>query len=236
MMEIDKTLTFIENNVILEGEVLELEWKPTWKKVKAELKKGVEKKRMETYKQKELQSDLYRRQEQECHLWLKQRLTPRKTASIMTVIEQMVETRGWKVARGLIEDSRCRLCCEFSETVEHLVAGCKTIANHENLLQHNRALMVMAIAWAKEYRLVRKETKWYKENWVKGQVLENSNAKLVWDFEFNLRKTTTSRRPDLVLEDKEKKKIWICDMACLQQANIAAKRNEKVTKVSTACI
>ena len=60
MMEIDKTLTFIENNVILEGEVLELEWKPTWKKIKAKLKKGVEKKkRMETYEQKELQSDLY---------------------------------------------------------------------------------------------------------------------------------------------------------------------------------
>ena len=97
---------------------------------KAELKKGVEKKRMETYEHKELQSDLYRRQEQECHLWLKQKLTPRKTASIMTVIEQMVETRGWKVARGLIENGRCRLCAchEFNETVEHLVAGCKTIA------------------------------------------------------------------------------------------------------------
>ena len=118
---------------------------------------------METYEQKELQSDLYRRQEQECHLWLKQRLTPRKTASIMTVVEQMVETRGWKVARGLIKDGRCRLCHEFSETVEHLVAGCKTIANSEYLSRHNRALMVMAIAWAKEYGLVGKETKWYKE-------------------------------------------------------------------------
>ena len=104
MMEIDKTLTFIENNVIIEGEVLELEWKPTWKKMTAELKKGAEKKRIEIYEQKELQSDLYRRQEQECHLWLKQRFTPRKTASIMTVIEQMMETRGWKVAKGLIED------------------------------------------------------------------------------------------------------------------------------------
>ena len=93
MMETDKTLAFVENKVRLEGEVLELEWKPTWKKVKAELKKGVEKKTKETYEQKELQSDLYRRQKQECHLWLKQRLTPRKTASIMTVIEQMVETR-----------------------------------------------------------------------------------------------------------------------------------------------
>ena len=29
MMEIDKTLTFIQNNVILEGEVPELECKPT---------------------------------------------------------------------------------------------------------------------------------------------------------------------------------------------------------------
>ena len=88
----------------------------------------------------------------------------------------------------------------------------------------------MAIAWAKKYGLVGKETKWYNENWVRLQVLENSNAKLVCDFEFNLQKTTTSRRPDLVLEDKEKKKIWICDMACPQQAKIAAKRNEKVTK------
>ena len=28
-------IEFIEINVRLEGEVLELEWKPTWKKVKA---------------------------------------------------------------------------------------------------------------------------------------------------------------------------------------------------------
>ena len=34
----------------------------------------------------------------------------------------------------------------------------------------------------------------------------------------------------MVLEDKERQKIRICDMACPQQANIAAKRNEKVTK------
>ena len=32
------------------------------------------------------------------------------------------------------------------------------------------------------------------------------------------------------MEDKERNKIWICDIACPQQANIAAKRNEKVTK------
>ena len=134
------------------------------------------------------------------------------------------------MARGLVENGRYRLCREFNETIEYLVAGCKTIASNEYIARHNRALMVMAIAWAKEYGSVGKETKWYEESWARGHVLENSSAKLVWDFEFKLRKTATSRRPDLELEDKERKKIWICDMACPQQANIAVKRNEKVTK------
>ena len=60
--------------------------------------------------------------------------------------------------------------------------------------------------------------------------MENEQEKLVWDFELNLQKITTSRRPDLILEEKEKKKIWICDMVCPQQQNIATKRLEKLIK------
>ena len=60
--------------------------------------------------------------------------------------------------------------------------------------------------------------------------MENETERLVWDFEVHLRKTTMMRRSDLTLEDKAKKKIWICDMACPQQRNIEAKRLEKLTK------
>ena len=35
-------------------------------------------------------------------------------------------------------------------------------------------------------------------------MLVNKRGKLVWDFEFHLRKTTKARRPDLTLEDKAK--------------------------------
>ena len=52
----------------------------------------------------------------------------------------------------------------------------------------------------------------------------------MWEFEFHLRKTTTARRPDLILELKTDKKIRICDMACSQQNNIGAKRTENLTK------
>ena len=180
---VGKTLDFEEESVILEGEKINGDWKQIWTKVKRCLKKGVEERRREVYYQKEMQSAVYKKQDQQCNLWLKQNITPPKTASIMSVLEQMVETRAWKVTRGLTEDGKCRLCREDEEEeeeepVEHLLAGCKKIANSEYLTRHNRALMVMAVAWAKEYHLVKKEVKWYKERWTRGHALENAQAKL----------------------------------------------------------
>ena len=70
------------------------------------------------------------------------------------------------------------------------------------MARHNRALMVMAVAWTKEQNLLDQNVKWYQEKRKRGHVLVNSQAKLVWDFEFNLRKTTTSRRLDLMLGKK----------------------------------
>ena len=90
--------------------------------------------------------------------------------------------------------------------------------------------MILAVEWAKEYDLIGTDTVWYKERWERGTVLENRKAKLVWDFEFHLRKTRTARRPDLILEEKGEKRIWICDMACPQQHKLETKRAEKLTK------
>ena len=230
MAEVGVRMRFEENSIRLDDELIEREWKLTWRKVKSRLQKGLEDKRIDAYKTKQQQSNLYREQEDECHLWLTQNLNPRKTASIMTMLEQMTETNKWKVTKGLIEDGRCRDCREQTESVEHLAAGCKVLANNEYLSRHNRVLMIMAVAWLKEYELVGEDVIWYKEWWERGTVIENNKGKLVWDFEFHLRKTRTASRPDLILEDKEKKKIWICDMACLQQHNIDTKRLEKLTK------
>ena len=152
------------------------------------------------------------------------------TAGVMTMLEQMVETRSLKKARSLIDDCRCRICNQHSETVEHLVAGCTKLANSENLIKYNRALMNSSVALAKQQELMHQEAIWYQQKWDRGTMLKNYKAKLVWDVEFYLRKTTTARRPDLILELKIDKKIWICDMACPQQNNIGAKRAERTTK------
>ena len=231
MKEIGLAIDFEEGKVILEGEKLDKPWKETWRSVKKIFKKGIEKQRKDHYKQKQLQSEVYRIQHESCHMWLKQSLDPRKTAAIVSMLEKMIETKMWKVARGLTCDNvKCRVCGEQEETVEHLLAGCKMLAGSEYTRRHNRALMILAVQWAIEHQLIDNQTKWYRERWERGHVLESKDAKSVWDFEFHLRKTTTSRRPDLTLEDKQKKTIWICDMACPQERNIETKMNDKRTK------
>ena len=85
---------------------------------------------------------------------MSQNLHGRKTCSIMTMLEQIVETRSWKAARGLVQDGHCRVCHERNETIDHIAAGCKVLANSEYLSRHDRALMIMAVAWEKEYELV----------------------------------------------------------------------------------
>ena len=43
-------------------------------------------------------------------------------------------------------DKIIRICTQYSETVEHLVAGCTKLANSEHLTRHNPALMILAVA------------------------------------------------------------------------------------------
>ena len=172
------------------GEWIEQEWKSTWKRVKTALQKGNKQMRIETYQSKDQQSRFFRKQEEECHLWLAQNLQLRKTSFIISILEQIVETRTWKVTRGMIEDGRCRVYHGHDETVEHLVAEC-SVLNSEYLNRHNRALMILAVTWGKEHKLIGADTVCNKERWERGMVLENHKVKLVWDFQFYLRKTET---------------------------------------------
>ena len=177
-----------------------------------------------------MQNEIFRRQDESGNLLLRQNVTPRKTALMMTMLEQKVEKKALEASRRLAKCIKCRLCCQQKETVENFFAGCKVFANSEYLTRC-RELMILTISWAKKFHLVEKDgIKWYKQKWYRGYVLENDHAKLVWDSEFNLRKTTTSRRLELILGDKQKKILWICDMASPQENYIVTKRAEKQTK------
>ena len=49
MEDVEVEIKFEEGNIQIDGELIEEEWKPTWKKLKERLKKGMEKQRIDEY-------------------------------------------------------------------------------------------------------------------------------------------------------------------------------------------
>ena len=232
LKQVGQELVLSERQVKLNEEVLDGDWKEVYDKVKKCFKTETRKKRIETYNGKEMQSEVWRGQDAVCHTWMERNMDPAKTSAIVALQEQMVETKGWKVSRGMLEDGRCRLCGEHLETVHHLVSGCKMLAGTEYLKRHNDMLKFFVVEWCKQEGLMGSEAVWYEVKWVSGTVLESENRKMRWDFQCKLRKTEKHRRPDVEIEMKDEKKIWIVDGACPMERNVEIKYNEKVTNYS----
>lgn len=231
LREFGLEVEFREEEVWRGGEKMEKDWAGCWTELKKGMKNGYIAKLKNDYKKKAMQSQVFVRQENESPMWLNTNITPQKMAGIMDVLEQMVETRKWKVSRGIGgEDGKCRLCKKYDETVQHLLAGCEILAGAEYLRRHNNALMVLAVRWAVERGLLPDNTVWYTVRWEKGQVLKGNGFKLCWDFEYRMRKTSSARRPDLTLEDEKERKIWIVDMSCPQEQNIEEATRTKLQK------
>ena len=111
--------------------------------------------------------------------------------------------------------------------MQHVIGGCTPLAG-KDYLGRQKVLMVLAVAWAKKNGLLPEDTVWYKIRLEEGTILEKDGMKLVGDFGFKLRKTNAPGRPDLILEDNNKKRN--VGMACPMEINKEGKMWEKITK------
>ena len=72
MEKVGVRLKFEDNAIQLDGERIEQEWKPTWKRVKAAIQKGTKQMKITMYQFNEQRSRFLIEQEEECHLCLNQ--------------------------------------------------------------------------------------------------------------------------------------------------------------------
>ena len=63
-----KTVQSEREHIKLEGKILDREFKPIQKQIKKCFKKGSEEKRLEQYRKKEMQSEIYNKQDKKCNI------------------------------------------------------------------------------------------------------------------------------------------------------------------------
>ena len=127
--------------------------------------------------------------------WLRKGNFKRETESLL-IAAQNNPIRTNHIKAGIVktqQNSKCRLCSDRDETINHIISECSKLAQKEYKTRHNWVGKVIYWEMCKKFKFDHTK-KWYMHN----------PAPVQTDH------LITARRPDLILFNKKKKTCKIC--------------------------
>ena len=165
--------------------------------------------------------------------WLvKVNLKDSTEALITAAQEQALSTRAVEARiYHTRQDPRCRMCKGPDETITHLISGCAKLAGTSYTERHNQVALIVYRAMCRRFELPIPSNWWeYPE-----KVVENDQAKIIWDFQIQTDTMVGANQPDIVLINKPERKALIIDIAVPADTNLRDKELEKITKYQPLC-
>ena len=100
------------------------------------------------------------------------------------------------------QNSKCRLCGDRDETINHIINECSKLAQMKYKARHDWAGKVIHWEMCKKFKFDH-TNKCYMHN--PALVLQNDRHKLLWDFNIQTDHLIPARRPDLIIINKKRK-------------------------------
>ena len=137
--------------------------------------------------------------------WLRKGNFKRETESLLIAAQDNAISTNHIKARidKTQQNSKCRLCGDRDETINHIISECSKLAQREYKTRHDWVGKVIHWEMCKKFKFDH-TNKWYMHN--PAPVLENDSHKLLWDFNIQTDHLIPARRPDLIIIKKKKKK------------------------------
>ena len=121
----------------------------------------------------------------------------------------------------------CRLCADATETVRHIVNGCKKLAQREYRKRHHKVALRVHWEMCRKYGIDCND-KWYDHEPL--PTAENGEVGITWEMTIYTEKVLKHNRPDITLEHKDKQKWTLIDIAVPADQKITRTEEEKVEK------
>lgn len=119
------------------------------------------------------------------------------------------------------------MCSNADETINYFVSECIKLTQKETKRTDDQ--IDRSIHWEIcRTKRITVATKWYRHE--READVENENCKVFQDFTVQTYHVITSRRPDLIIVDKERNECQIIDFALPYNARAYDKEEEKVDK------
>ena len=101
-----------------------------------------------------------------------------------------------------------------TESVAHILAGCRALAQTLYLARHNNALKILFFQVIRALGLVTLEVPWFSKTQPK-PMYENERVIAYWDIPLYADNThVKANRIDATIVDKENKKVLVIEMSC----------------------
>ena len=136
--------------------------------------------------------------------WLKKGNLKRETESLLKAAQDNALRTNHIKARidKTQQNSKCRLCGDRDETINHIISEYSKLAQKEYKARHDWVGKVIHMEMCKKFQFDL-TNKWYMHN--PAPVVENDAHKLLWDFNIQTDQLILARRPDLKIFNKKKR-------------------------------
>ena len=135
---------------------------------------------------------------QETWTWLRKGNLKRETESLLIAAPNNAIRFNHIKARidKTQQNSKCRLCGDRDETINHIISESSKLAQKEYKARHDWVGKVIHWEMCRKFQFDH-TNKWYMHN--PAPVLENDSHKLLWDFDIQTDHRIPARRPDLII-------------------------------------
>ena len=136
--------------------------------------------------------------------WLRKGNLKRETESLLIATQDNTIRTNHIKARidKTQQNSKCRLCGDRDETINHIISECSKLAQKENKARHDWVGKVIHWEMCKKLKFDH-TNKWYMHK--TAPVLENDTHKLLWDFDIQTDHLIPATRPDLIIINNKKR-------------------------------
>jgi hypothetical protein len=120
--------------------------------------------------------------------------------------------------------SKCQLCKQHEETINHLISECPILAKNEYLMRHDKVCTNLHYSICKSLGIDTTD-KWYKH--MPNPVYEEGVVTVLWNQAVYTDRQVTANRPDIIIKNKKEKTCKLIDVAVLADRTVVQKEAEK---------
>jgi hypothetical protein len=108
-------------------------------------------------------------------------------------------------------ESKCRLCKQHEETIDHLTSGCPILAKNEYLMRHDKVCTHLHYSICKALG-TEIANKWYTH--LPKPVYEEGDVTVLWNQAVHTDREVTANRPDMIIKNKQRKRENMHTVRC----------------------